>query len=94
MLFYGSKMLHVGCLLAEHADRSIEGLLPIVKLSEPGALKSKIFPRVMTDAEALEYQGITHLADFSNSPQREILGELLTSLGCAGSTTLSEGNEI
>ena len=94
MLFYGSKMLHVGCLLAEHADRSIEGLLPIVKLSEPGALKSKIFPRVMTYAEALEYQGITHLADFSNSPQREILGELLTSVGCAGSTTLSEGNEI
>ena len=94
MLFYGSKMLHVGCLLTEYADHSIEGLMPIMKLSEPGALKSKIFPQVMTYAEALEYQGITHLADFSNSPQREILGELLTSLGCAGSTPLSEGNEI
>lgn len=94
MLFYGSKMLHVGCLLTEHADRSIEGLMPTLKLSEPAALKSKIFPRVMTYAEALEYQGIIHLADFSNSPQRGVLDKLLTSLSCADSATLSGGNEI
>ncbi|MDM7481430.1 MAG: PD-(D/E)XK nuclease family protein [Halomonas sp.] len=94
MLFYGSKMLHVGCLLTEHADRSIEGLMPTLKLSEPAALKSKIFPRVMTYAEPLEYQGIIHLADFSNSPQRRILNQLLTILGCADGTTVSEGNEI
>ncbi|WP_432210426.1 PD-(D/E)XK nuclease family protein [Marinobacter alkaliphilus] len=94
MLFYGSKMLHVGYLLTEHADRSIEGLMPIMKLSEPAALASKVFPRVMTYAEALEYQGIIHLADFSNSPQRRILGQLLTTLGCADSMTVSEGHEI
>lgn len=65
--------------------------MPTLKLSEPAALKSKIFPRVMTYAEALEYQGIIHLADFSNSPQRGVLDELLTGLSCADSTTLSEG---
>ena len=65
-----------------------------LELSEPAALASKIFPQVMTYAEALEYQGIIHLADFSNSPQRVILGQLLTTLVCADSTTVSKGTEI
>ena len=94
MLFYGSKMLHVGCLLTEHAERSLEDLLRALKLTEPAALASKVFPRVMTYAEALEYQGIIHLADFSSSPQQRILGQLLTTLGCADSTTLSKGTAI
>jgi len=94
MLFYGSKMLHVGCLLTEQAERSLEYLLRPLKLSEPAALASKVFPRVMTYAEALEYQGIIHLADFSNSPQQRILGQLLTTLGCADSTIVSKGTKI
>ncbi|ERS84092.1 hypothetical protein Q672_19485 [Marinobacter sp. EVN1] len=94
MLFYGSKMLHAGCLLTEQAERSLEDLLRPLKLSEPAALASKVFPRVMTYAEALEYQGIIHLADFSNSPQQRILGQLLTTLGCADSTTVSKGTAI
>lgn len=94
MLFYGSKMLHVGCLLTEHANRSVEDWMLTPELSEPAALASKIFLEVMTYAEALEYQGIIHLADFSNSPQQRILGQLLTTLGCADSKTVSNGTEI
>ncbi|MEH6801314.1 MAG: PD-(D/E)XK nuclease family protein [Halopseudomonas sabulinigri] len=93
LMFYGSKNLHVGCLLAEHAA-SVTGLIPTLKLSEPAALASKIFPRVMTHAEPLEYQGIIHLADFSNSPQRRILRQLFTSLICADNTAISKGNKI
>ncbi|EKT4488679.1 PD-(D/E)XK nuclease family protein [Shewanella algae] len=90
MLFYGRKMLHVGCLLAPHADPSIGESIPDLKLLESKTpLARNIFPRVMTYAEPLEYQGITHLADFSNSPQRRILNQLLTTLGCADSTTAS-----
>lgn len=81
MLFYGSKMLHVGCLLTEHANRSVEDRMLTLELSELAALASKIFSRVKTYAEAIEFQGIIQLADFSNSPQRRILGQLLTTLG-------------
>lgn len=95
MLFYGSKMLHVGCLLAKHTDFSegtqISGL-KLLESTEP--LASKIFPRVLTYLEPLNYQGIIHLADFSSSPQRRILNQLLTILVCADDTTASEGNEI
>ncbi|WP_417316280.1 PD-(D/E)XK nuclease family protein [Cycloclasticus pugetii] len=97
MMFYGSKILHVGCLLTEHAARSVEDLMVTLKLSKPAALASKIFPRVMTYAEVLEYEGIIHLADFSNSPQKKILRQLLKSLSCADHTNvseISEGNEI
>lgn len=90
MLFYGRKMLHVGCLLTPHADPSIGESIPDLKLLESKALLARnIFPRVMTYAEPLEYQGIIHLSDFSNSPQRRILKQLLTTLGCADSTTAS-----
>tara|TARA_B100001179_G_scaffold91405_1_gene64766 strand:+ start:140 stop:349 length:210 start_codon:yes stop_codon:yes gene_type:complete len=57
-------MLHAGCVLIEHADQSVEGLMRALKLSEPAALGSKVFPRVMTYAKAPEYQDIIHLADF------------------------------
>ena len=95
MLFYGSKMLHVGCLLTEQADPSIYESITDLKLLESKALLAKnIFPLVVTYAEPLEYKGIIHLADFSNSPQQRILGQLLTTLGCAASTTVSKGNAI
>ena len=95
MLFYGSKMLHVGCLLTEQADPSIYESIPDLKLLESKALLAKnIFPLVVTYAEPLEYKGIIHLADFSNSPQQRILGQLLTTLGCADSTTVSKGTTI
>lgn len=90
MLFYGRKMLHVGCLLTSHADPSIGESIPDLKLLDQKApLARNIFPRVMTYAEPLEYQGIIHLADFSNSRQRRILNQLLTTLGCTDSTTAS-----
>ena len=94
MLFYGSKMLHVGYLLTEQADTSIESLMLTLKLSKPAALASKIFPRVITYAEPLEFQGIMHLADFPHSPQRRILEQLSTALSCADCTAVSGGNEI
>ncbi|MBK1885618.1 PD-(D/E)XK nuclease family protein [Marinobacter sp. DY40_1A1] len=89
MLFYGSKMLHVGCLLTETAERSLDNLLPALTLSKPTKLAKHVFPRVLTYAEPLEYQGIIHLADFSNSPQRHTLNQLLTTLDCADGTTAS-----
>ncbi|WP_412503894.1 PD-(D/E)XK nuclease family protein [Shewanella indica] len=90
MLFYGRKMLHVGCLLTPQADFSIGESIPDLQLLESKApLARNIFPRVMTYAEPLEYQGITHLADFANSPQRRILNQLLTTSDCADSTTAS-----
>lgn len=95
MLFYGSKMLHVGCLLAKHTDFSEGAQVSGVKLLESTEpLASKVFPRILTYPESLKYQGIIHLADFSNSPQRRILNQLLTILVCADDTTASEGNEI
>lgn len=95
MLFYGSKMLHVGCLLTEHVTPCyVEELKAALELSEPVALQKRIFPHVVTYAESLDYQGIIHLADFANSKQRRTLSKLLITLGCVDSTTVSEGTEI
>ncbi|WP_341938242.1 PDDEXK-like family protein [Marinimicrobium sp. C2-29] len=80
MLFYGSQMLHVGCLLTDHAENQFPEVLAGLNLSKPGALRKNIFPRAMTYAEPLEYQGIIHLADFMKSPQREILEQVAKAL--------------
>ena len=72
----------------------VEELKAALALSEPVALKKRIFHHVVTYAESLDYQGIIHLADFANSKQRVILSKILITLGCVDSTTVSEGTEI
>ncbi len=77
-LLYGSKMLHVGCLLTEYAASSPLKELEGLKLSELSGLKKGVFPNLKTYAEPLNGQGIIHLASFASSPQKVILEKLIT----------------
>ncbi|MCK7544970.1 PD-(D/E)XK nuclease family protein [Marinobacter bryozoorum] len=81
-LFYGSKRLHVGCLLRRDAtdnERAIVGTLAWDKESS-SKLRESIFPEALTQSKRMEYEGIHDLANFGSSPQHALLEKLITTL--------------
>jgi len=81
-VFYGSKLIHVGCLLRCDATEDEKALLKLIGLNDRSALKLRksIFPEAWTQSELLSHQGIIDLADFPSSPQRALLKRLIDGL--------------
>lgn len=78
-LFYGSKLLHVGCLLLPGATQDERDHLARLGLREDSAsmLRESIFPGALTNSEPLSHQGIIDLAKFPSCPQRKLLKLLI-----------------
>jgi len=76
MLYYGRQNLHVGCIFLPEGEIRLDDVLSEKRVALlTNSLKS-IFGQARTQTQPLEKSGIMNLANFENSPQRELLRNL------------------